>query len=89
MSHILRMAAAAAILVWAAAPGVARTLGDECDMKSIEKGLWCAKCDKLLDKADVKEGKHTCGEKALEVEVCVKKYYEGCHKGPQEKPYKC
>jgi len=60
----------------------------DCGLKSTEKGVWCEKCDKLLEKSDVKEGKHKdCGEKPKEVLVCVKKCYEGCHKGPQEKPY--
>lgn len=68
--------------------GLAREVRDDCGLKVTEKGVWCEKCDKLLEKADVKDGKHKeCEEKPKEVLVCVKKCYEGCHKGPQEKPY--
>ena len=55
----------------------------DCDLKSLEKAKWCPKCDKVLEAADVdKDGKHKgdCGEKAKEIELCVKKCYSAkCH----------
>lgn len=45
-----------------------------CDMKQIEKGLWCAMCEAPLAAADVKGGKCAkCGEKPETAEFCVKK----------------
>lgn len=59
-----------------------------CDMKQIEKGLWCAKCEASLAATDVKGGKCSkCSEKPETADFCVKKQYNGCHKGPQAKPY--
>ncbi len=55
----------------------------DCDLKSLEKVKWCPKCDKVLEAADLdKDGKHKgdCGEKAKEIEQCVKKCYSAsCH----------
>lgn len=67
--------------------GVAQERGGgpkPCDMKSLEKGLWCSKCDKLLGKDDLNDEKKCkaegCGEKPVEVEVCVKERYTApCH----------
>ncbi len=69
--------------------------GDDCGMKTLEKGSWCEKCstpdsDVLLTKADLDaKGNHkACGEKPKDVEVCVKKFYAAsCHPSKtSEKP---
>lgn len=52
-----------------------------CDFKKTEKGIWCQKCDKLLEvKTDLDDKKNhkECGEKPLEVDLCVK-YAASCH----------
>lgn len=77
---------AAGLLVLGTA-GIAQERGagaksNDCDLKTLEKGKYCAKCDKLLEKDDCdKDGKcKTCSEKPVEVEVCVKKFYAAdCH----------
>ena len=56
----------------------------DCDLKSLEKAKWCAKCDKVLEKDDIdKDGKckkEGCGEKAKDIELCVKKCFSAkCH----------
>jgi hypothetical protein len=82
-----------ALGVWAATllmgTGLAQDRGKDplkdtgCDLKTLEKGFWCEKCDKLLEKSDLKEGKHGaegCSEKHKDVEVCVKDLYAAkCH----------
>ena len=62
-----------------------------CDMKSVEKAYVCTKCDKELQKTDIKKGKcATCEEKPVAAVICVKKGFAchkaGCSKGPFTKP---
>lgn len=61
-----------------------------CDMKDVEKGQYCEKCETALESKDVKEGAcKKCQTKVKKVELCVARAYMGCHKGPQMKPYVC
>lgn len=85
MAWVLAFVAAAGVTVAAA------TRDEECDLKTLEKAYLCKKCDKELQKADIKSGKcATCGEKPIPILVCVKKGFkchkEGCTKGPFTKP---
>ena len=54
----------------------------DCDLKNLEKAAWCEKCDKILEKGDIKDGKHAgdCDTKVKEIEQCLKKFYAAeCH----------
>ena len=82
------------VLAFVAAAGVvvgAATRDDSCDLKKIEKGYACNKCEKELQRADIKRGKcAACGERAVSAAFCVKKGFSchksGCSKGPFTKP---
>lgn len=84
MKHLLLGMTAALLAVGS---GIAQERGKgpaPCDMKTLEKGLYCAKCDKLLGKEDLNDEKKCkaegCGEKPVEVEVCVKERWSAsCH----------
>ncbi len=53
--------------------GLVAAVADECDLKTIEKGLNCSKCDKIVEKDAVKDGKCAkCETAVTEIEVCVK-----------------
>lgn len=48
----------------------------DCDLKSVEKGIWCNKCEAELSAADAKGGKCAKdGEKTVTAEFCVKKSF--------------
>jgi Zn finger protein HypA/HybF involved in hydrogenase expression len=50
--------------------------GGPCDIKTVEKGLWCRKCGEELQKAALKGGSCAeCGSKPVEADFCVKKQY--------------
>lgn len=88
----MRLALAIAVVMGAVA---APSFGP-CDVKKTEPATWCEKCDKLLDKAAIKDGKcKECDVKARRIDLCVKPLYVcGCGGGDccrveQEKPGKC
>ena len=59
-----------------------------CNLKTLEKRNYCAKCDDFLDKEDIKSNKcKKHDEKIAQAEVCLKVEFMGCHNGPQEKAY--
>ena len=71
--------------------GTKKPAASDCDLKTLEKVSWCPKCDKVLEKGDIKDGKHSdkeCGTATKEIELCVKKYYAAdCHPNKtSEKP---
>lgn len=61
-----------------------------CDLSSVVPGEYCRKCDRVLEKGESKAGKCPKDDEAVQkVAVCVKEDYQGCHRGPQGKPYWC
>ena len=82
------------VLAFVAATGViagAAARDGECDLKSIEKAYFCKKCEKELQRTDIKRGKcATCSERPIQVLICVKKDFKchkaTCSKGPFVKP---
>lgn len=83
-----KFACALAVVAMVGLLAGAAALRGPCDLKTVEPGLYCAKCDKLLEKTDVKGAKcGKCEEKVKSVQVCVKECFMGCHKGPQAKAY--
>jgi hypothetical protein len=65
-------------------PGAAKTSGGAfkkpdklCDCKKIVKGVYCIKCDRVLEPDDLRKGVcKRCEEKPKKVDMCIKKYYE-------------
>lgn len=52
-----------------------------CDMRRVERGYWCEKCDKTFEKDKLIVGKcPVCATKAKVIEMCVKKTYQCCAK---------
>ena len=49
----------------------------DCSVSTTEKGMWCEKCDKVLDKDKIdKDGMcKECKVKVKEIELCVKKVW--------------
>lgn len=54
-----------------------------CDVKTVEKGKWCEGCKELLEDKDIEKAQHKGKDEThtvVEVDVCVKKYFESaCH----------
>jgi len=69
-----------------------------CDLKKLEPAPWCEKCDKVREKAEIKEGRcavEGCDTKLKKIELCVRALFvcacggDGCCRVEQEKPGKC
>ena len=73
----------------AVSPAIPRGL---CDMRNIQKGLWCEKCYKVIDLKELKKLKKktcpTCDGKITAPQFCVKPTYL-CIKSPRPKPNRC
>lgn len=62
----------------------------DCDLKTIEKGWFCKKDGKMLEKAELKEGKcPVCGEAPADAEICVKLKYHCDKDGVDSEKDKC
>lgn len=69
------LAGFAAMAAIALVAGATPPRGD-CDLKQLEKGIWCDKCNSELSAADAKGGKCAKdGEKTVAAEFCVKKSF--------------
>jgi hypothetical protein len=98
MSHRSAWGAAAVALLLTAFQDPGRQSGGEkmpkCDLKTLEKGVWCRDCNQLLGKAEFEKKekvfthKDQPDHKCLEVDVCVKTFYRSsCHpdkQGPKQ-----
>lgn len=63
-----------------------------CDLKTLEKKLWCPKCVKYVEKKDTKGGECVKDKAKTEnVEVCIKQVYVArCHPDKtSNKPVSC
>jgi hypothetical protein len=62
-------------------PEIPKDVKNPCDCKKIVKGVWCPKCQRVLEVDDVRRGVcKKCEEKPKKIELCVKKYYQAeCH----------
>lgn len=60
-----------------------------CDCKKIAKGMFCAKCDRMLAIEDMRNGVcKRCEEKPKKIDLCVKRYFmvDGDPGSKSEKP---
>jgi hypothetical protein len=65
-----------AILFAAAAAVAAAPLRAPCDVKVVEKGVYCTKEERLIFAGNVKDGKCANDQAdARDVEVCVKEHF--------------
>jgi hypothetical protein len=78
---MVKVIAAGFIAALLAAPA----LYGPCPVEKTEPGQYCTKCNKLLEKEGIKDGKCTvegCGTKARKVDVCVRKYFACTNESP-------